>query len=126
VVFLNHQYVVYKTAKMRMIMVDPMANPGVTRNIRASMTIELSGCRRSARLIKTMTAIMNANVIDMRSRNGKSGNTPPVHAGRNLSMVEIGIVNNVPASAALGVVLLQKNPSRKMASTPGEMNPTYS
>ncbi len=36
------------------------------------------------------------------------------------------MVNKAPAIAAAAVVRFQKNPMRKIASTPGEIKPTYS
>ena len=62
----------------------------------------------------------------IRSIKGKSGNTPFVHAGRNLSTVESGMVRMAEVSAAVDVVRFQKNPKRKIDSTPGDIKPTYS
>ncbi len=49
-----------------------------------------------------------------------------VQTGKNFSKVERGIVRIAEVSAALDVVRFQKNPNRKIDSTPGEINPTYS
>ena len=77
-----------------MTIAEPITNPLFTRNMLAS-TSNTTVCRSGlANEIMTITRMINTNVIDMRSRNGKSGKAPLVSAGRNLSRVEMGMVNN--------------------------------
>src|SRR4051812_22577645 len=107
---------------------DPAINPGEQRNIFVSIvtTRTLSLLRRSEKLMMIIntTRIRNTSVI--RSIKGRSGNAPFDHPGRNLKMVESGIVNIADVSAAAEVVRFQKKPRRKIERTPGEIKPTYS
>src|SRR5258706_11709431 len=109
-----------------MTIAEPAINPRLTRNIFGSISSTKDFCSGFDNETTTITRIIKTNVIDMRSRKGKSGNVPFVQEGRNFKSVETGIVSNVPVSAAVEVVRFQKNPIKKIASTPGEINPTYS
>ena len=113
---------------MPMIIADPTKNPGEQRNIDVSMTsaLWLSLPLRSARLITIINTIRIINTRVIRSIKGKSGKTPFVHTGKNFKTVDNGMVRMAEVSAATDVVLFQKNPNRKIDSTPGEIKPTYS
>jgi hypothetical protein len=74
----------------------------------------------------TINNTKKTKTIVIRSINGKSGNTPLVHTGKNFNKVESGIVSIAAARAAAEVVRFQKNPKRNIDSTPGEIKPTYS
>lgn len=122
-----YQNAVYSAVRMPIMITEPTAKAGDTLNILESMTMVLSfSCRGLTRLMITITTMISTNVIVILSRKGKSGKPPLVHVGRNFKTVDTGMVNSVPASAARAVVFFQKNPMRKIASTPGEMKPTYS
>lgn len=124
----SYQKTVYKAASTPKIIIELMINPGVTLNIDLSNSIVCTSFAGFGfdKLKTTMMTIITINVIDIRSKKGKSGNAPFVHTGKNLSTVEIGMVNNAPAIAAAAVVGFQNKPSAKMANTPGEIKPTYS
>src|SRR5687767_1789330 len=103
-------------------------NPGEQRNILVSIIISLEGSSflGLTRLITITNSTRKINTMVIRSIKGKSGKAPLVHDGKNLSTVESGIVKIAEVSAAVAVVLFQKNPRRKMERTPGDINPTYS
>ena len=104
-----------------MITADPIANEGVTRSMSVSRLTSLCSSRATgfSKLIAIIANRMIANVIVILSRKGISGKV-------NFKTVDTGIVNNVPVNAAADVVLFQKIPSKKIASTPGDIKPTYS
>ena len=77
-------------------------------------------------LIKTIITIITKKVMVILSKNGIGEIIPSVISGRNFNKVESGIVIRAPHKAAVLVVRFQKNPIKKMANTPGEINPTYS
>src|SRR6476619_1416617 len=109
-------------------MVETTRNEGDDLNIVTSIVsaFGLFLLFRSARLITTINKMSITKTSVIRSMKGRSGKEPPVHDGRNLNTTESGIVRIAETSAAVDVVLFQKNPRRKIESTPGEINPTYS
>ena len=113
---------------MPIIMAEPTIKPGEHRNIFVSIitTPGLFLLLLSARFITTINSIRKIKTMVIRSIKGKSGNAPFVQPGRNFNTVESGMVKMAEVSAAAEVVRFQKNPNRKMESTPGEIKPTYS
>src|SRR5690349_8960802 len=111
-----------------MISNEPAINPPETLNNDGVSSTSLSPDPFSgfARLITIMMEMISTKVIVIRSMNANCGKVPPDHEGRNLSIVETGMVSNAPVNAAAEVVRFQKKPMRKIARTPGEINPTYS
>src|SRR5450631_2792359 len=113
---------------MPTIITDPRINEGDTIKsfLSTTMVCEAWSAEGLDKLTPIIIATMMRKVMDMRSRNGKSGNAPLVQTGRNFNTVDTGMVIRLPVSAAAAVVRFQKKPSRNIASTPGEINPTYS
>ena len=111
-----------------MIITDPTINDGEHLNmlVSTSKVLGLFLLLRSSKLIITINSTKNTKTIVIRSINGKSGNAPLLHAGKNFNKVESGIVSIAAASAAAEVVRFQKKPKRKIDNTPGEIKPTYS
>src|ERR1700733_5780513 len=109
-----------------MITVEPTKKPGEHRNIDVSISIvrALSLLLGSIKLIITISKTRIIKTSVMRSIKGMSGNVPFVHIGRNLKMVERGMVKIADTSAAVDVARFQKKPKRKTDSTPGEIKPT--
>ena len=124
----NYQKTVYSAARIPHITTEATIKPGVTLNISLLISSPfglflLSGSETVIRYIKIR--IMQ-NTQDIRFKNGIGSIAPPLRVGKNLNSTDKGMVSNAAVSAALEVVLFQKNPSRKMAKTPGDINPTYS
>ena len=113
---------------MPTIIAEPTIKPEDVLNIDLSITSALCSSLRllSARLITTINNIKIMKTSVIRSINGRSGKKPFDHPGRNLKTVESGMVRIAEVRAAFDVVRFQKNPKRKMESTPGEIKPTYS
>src|SRR4026208_127733 len=105
------------------MIVETTRNEGDVRNIFTSIASAFGLCLlfRSARLITTIRSISIKKTRVIRSINGRSGNKPLVHDGRNLRTIESGIVRMADVSAAMDVVRFQKNPRRKIENTPGEI-----
>src|SRR6478672_3619463 len=124
----SYQNTVYNATSIPIMIVEPTRNEGNVRNIFASIVsaFGLFLLLRSARLITIINNISIRKTRVIRSIKGKSGNAPLVHDGRNLSTVERGMVRMADISAAVDVALFQKNPNRKIDSTPGDIKPTYS
>ena len=124
----SYQNTVYNAVSIPTIKTDHAIKPGETLNIEGSIFASRSPEPFSGliKLIVTMIAMMTTNVIVILSIKAKSGNEPPDQRGRNFRTVDSGIVSKAPVRAAADVVRFQKNPKRKIASTPGEMKPTYS
>jgi len=94
---------------MPMITTDPTTNSGLTLNIARSTSIafELFSFLGLDKLINIITSTISPKVMDILSKNGKFGKALLVQLGKNFNTVEIGMVNNAPASAAAELVRFQ-------------------
>ena len=123
---LNYQNAMYNAANTPHIITDDIINDVLTLNILRSTSMPLSFSLGDANDIATINTMQITNTHIIRFKNGIGASKCPEISGRNLKATDSGIVNSPAVKAALEVVLFQKRPRQKMASTPGDIKPTYS
>lgn len=106
---------------MPVMMKAPNLNPVLVLNNSASISMAFgwSFPLPSTKLMVIIKAAKIKNTYPILSMKGSNGKAI-------LRTTESGILSAAPTNAALEVVFFQKTPKKKIANTPGLINPVYS